>query len=112
VVWQREILLVSKIYSLTRGFAKGELFGLTSQLHRAAVSVPSNVAEGQQRGSDNESKRYLAIALASLAEMDTHLTIARELGYVDRESVRPLAGEILELRRMRYGLKASLTDAR
>ncbi|MGA9117921.1 MAG: four helix bundle protein [Bacteroidota bacterium] len=110
LVWQKGIHLVKDIYALTRGFPKDELFGLSSQLRRAAVSVPSNIAEGQQRRSVNDFKRYLSIALGSLAEIDTQLVVAGELGYTSGEGLRQLQSDICDMRKMLYGLIASLEN--
>jgi len=76
IVWQKAMLLVSEIYRLTQGFPDNEKFGLTSQLRRAAVSVPSNIAEGSGRGSDKDFCRFLYQARGSLTEIETQLLIA------------------------------------
>ncbi|MEO6806013.1 MAG: four helix bundle protein [Edaphobacter sp.] len=80
-VWQRAIQMTLNIYRATAGFPKEELFGLTSQLRRAAVSVPSNIAEGYGRNSRGEYKQFLAMARGSNLEVQTQLLIATELGY-------------------------------
>jgi len=76
IVWQKAMLLVSEIYRLTQGFPDNEKFGLTSQLRRAAVSVPSNIAEGSGRGSYKDFCRFLYQARGSLTEIETQLLIA------------------------------------
>ena len=81
IVWQKAMLLVSEIYQLTQGFPENEKFGLTSQLRRAAVSVPSNIAEGSGRGSDKDFCRFLYQARGSLTEIETQLLIAQQLGF-------------------------------
>lgn len=81
IVWQKSMLLVSEIYRLTQGFPDNEKFGLTSQLRRAAVSVPSNIAEGSGRGSDKDFCRFLYQARGSLTEIETQLLIAQQLGF-------------------------------
>lgn len=81
IVWQKAMLLVSEIYRLTQGFPDNEKFGLTSQLRRAAVSVPSNIAEGSGRGSDKDFCRFLYQARGSLTEIETQLLIAQQLGF-------------------------------
>jgi len=78
-VWKSGIVLVKNIYQLTRSFPKDELYGPTSQIRRAAVSIPSNIAEGHSRGFTKEYLHHLAIALGSLAEVETQLVLAREL---------------------------------
>jgi four helix bundle protein len=79
IVWQRSIDLTMEIYRLTRGFPREEMFGLTSQLRRAAISIASNIAEGQSRGTTGEFIQFLGIARGSNAEIDTQLIIASEL---------------------------------
>ncbi len=108
LVWQKGIELVKEIYVLTRAFPKHELYGLTSQLRRSAVSVPSNIAEGQTRKSSNEFKQFLYIAQSSLSEVDTQIVIAQELDYLEKEAGTKIEAKILELRRMIYALINSL----
>jgi len=81
-VWKRGIKLVKSVYELTSGFPKDEQYGLVSQLRRAAISVPSNIAEGMARKGSRELLRFLNMASSSLSEVDTQLIIAGELGYV------------------------------
>lgn len=83
-MWAASIELVEAVYRLTAGFPDHEQFGLRAQMRRAAVSVPSNVAEGSARGSTAELIRFLYIASGSLAEIDTQLEVARRLGYAQR----------------------------
>jgi len=96
-IWQRGIDFVEQVYRMTRDFPKEELYGLTSQIRRAAVSYPSNIAEGAARSSKKEYVKYLYISLASVSEVETQLMIAQRLGYtkVDHE-----LHEIEALRRM------------
>ncbi|MDP2158364.1 MAG: four helix bundle protein [Nitrospirota bacterium] len=82
-IWVKGIALVKTIYDLTRHFPKNELFGLTSQIQRAAVSIPSNIAEGHTRGHRAEFRQFLFVALGSLAELETQIIIASELCYLD-----------------------------
>jgi len=92
IAWQKAIQLVTDIYKATRQFPKEEIYGLTSQIRRAAVSVPSNIAEGQARLSKLEFKNFLSHARSSLVEVETQLLIARNLGYLSE----PAAGQLLE----------------
>ena len=94
IVWQKSIVLVTKIYSVTKSFPKEETYGLTSQIRRAAVSVPSNIAEGRRRGGETEFRQFLRIAFGSLSEVETQLEIARQLGYV------PVDGSFNEIGRL------------
>src|SRR6266849_4990398 len=82
VVWKKSVALVLSAYRSTQAFPKTETYGLTSQLRRAAVSVPSNIAEGQARLSTGEFKQFLGHARGSLMEIETQILIARELGYL------------------------------
>lgn len=81
-VWKKSVQLVTTVYHLTSGFPKEEIFGLTNQIRRASVSIPSNIAEGAARISDKELIHFLHIALGSHQELDTQLLIARNLGYL------------------------------
>lgn len=91
IVWQKSMELASFIYSLTRGFPREELFGLTNQMRRAVVSIPSNIAEGLSRGTDKEFVFFLRIAKGSAAEVETQLLLSEKPGYInDREIKRAL----------------------
>lgn len=87
-VWQKAIALVDMTYRATRSFPKEELYGLTNQLRRAVVSVPSNIAEGHARQSRAEYKQFIAIARGSLAEVETQLIIANRQGYLTDEDLK------------------------
>ena len=104
-VWQEGIALVEHVYAATRTFPKEELFGLTSQMRRAAVSVPANIAEGSARAGTKELLQYVYIAAASLSELDTHVEIALRLGYLKDDS---LVQEIDELAGLVMGLQAGI----
>lgn len=83
LVWQKAVDLVTEIYRLTRQYPKDELYGITGQLRRAAVSIPSNIAEGQARLSTGEFRQFLGNAKGSLAEVETQLVISGKLDYMD-----------------------------
>jgi len=104
IVWQKGMELAKEIYRLTGKFPSSERFGLVAQLQRAAVSVPSNIAEGQSRRSTGEFRQFLYQALGSLAELDTQLILARELGYLKPDDSRLAASRVEELRRMTHAL--------
>ena len=108
LVWQKAIDLVTEVYALTRRLPKSEIFGLSDQMRRAAVSVPSNVAEGQARQHTREFRQFLHIALGSLAELDTQLVIAHRLKYLTSQDVAKLTESVTELRRMTAGLLSKL----
>ncbi len=81
-VWKKSILLVTLIYDVTKGFPNEEMYGLTNQIRRSAVSVPSNIAEGSARQGDKEFAHFLYISLGSLSELETQLIIANNLNYL------------------------------
>jgi len=107
-VWQKAMDLVVECYRITNKFPRSELYGLTSQLRRAAVSVPSNIAEGRERHHTKEFVQHLAIAYGSLAELETHLQIAQRLNYLDSSQVRQVLEKTSEVGRMLNGLRRSL----
>ena len=103
-IWKRSIKLVEDIYRLTKSFPKEELYGLTSQMRRAAVSIPSNIAEGFTRLHDKEYKQFLYIALGSCSELSTQIIIASRLKYFDNNKIEQLLNEIDEICRMTMSL--------
>ena len=105
LVWQKGIALAKQIYKLTSAFPSEEKFGLISQMRRAAVSVPSNIAEGQARHTSGEFVLFISHAEGSLAELDTQVTLAIELNFVTADHARPCVDFISELRRMLNGLR-------
>src|SRR3984957_10604380 len=108
LVWQKGIALAKTIYKLTAGFPSEEKFGLISQMRRAAVSVPSNIAEGQARHTTGEFVQFISYAEGSLAELDTQLILSSELRFCDRASTTPAFELIDELRRMLNVLRRKL----
>ena len=107
-VWQKAMDLVTLVYRLTKGFPKEEVYGLTSQLRRAAVSVPSNIAEGQSRRSTKEFLNYLSMARGSLSEVETQAEIARRLEYIKEEETLQLKELTRTVGRLLNGLIRSL----
>ena len=97
IVWQKAHRFVLEVYVLTQTFPKAELYGLTSQFRRAAVSIPANIAEGFRKQSRSDKARFLNIAEGSLEECRYYLILARDLGYGDSVILSPLAGEIAKL---------------
>ena len=108
VVWQKAMQLVTDIYLVTESFPKSEMFGLTSQLKRAVVSVPSNIAEGQGRDSNKEFLYHLSVAYGSLMEAETQIRIAVNLSFLDRSKADRLFEHFGEVGRMLNGLSRSL----
>lgn len=103
-VWKQGHAFVLEIYLITKSFPKEELFGLTSQLRRAAISFTSNIAEGFSRRSYKEKLQFYSIALGSLTEIQNQLLIARDLKYIDKESFDRLANVSVALNKMTNGL--------
>jgi four helix bundle protein len=106
--WQTAIELVVEVYRATSLFPKDEVYGLTSQLRRAAVSIPSNIAEGQGRNSTREFLHHLSIAHGSLCEVETQMFIAQRLEYITREEAERLAPLTASVGRLINGLSRSL----
>jgi four helix bundle protein len=108
IVWQKAMELVVACYRVTARFSKSELYGLTSQLQRAAVSVPANIAEGKGRGATGAYLNHLSIAAGSLAELDTHIGVAERLGYIRQTDSQTLTSQLEEVGRILTGLRKSL----
>jgi len=108
LVWQRSVDAVVDVYRFSTRFPRDEMFGLTSQMRRAAVSIASNIAEGQARHSKREFKHFLRNAMGSLAEVETQLQICLRLGYSTNAATQPLQRKFAEIGRMLNGLINSL----
>jgi len=106
--WKKGIDLVTDVYRLTRNLPNAELYGLTNQMRRAAVSIPSNIAEGQGRLSTGEFKQFLGHARGSLYELESQIRIARNLQYLKADETGPLLDRIDEMGRILNGLLKSL----
>lgn len=107
-VWQAAMNLVEKVYRLTRRFPKQETYGLVSQIQRAAVSIPSNIAEGHTREHLKEYLHYLSVAQASLAELETQVEISGRLKYLLSDQLKELLSEVNSLGKQMYALRNSL----
>ena len=108
-VWQAGMDLVERVYQRTQSFPPQEVYGLTSQMRRAAVSVPSNIAEGHTREHTGEYLHHLSMAQASLAELQTQIEIAGRLKYLSAETVHQSLEEATSLSRQLFALRNSLT---
>jgi four helix bundle protein len=108
IVWQKSVDLVEAIYRISQRFPSDERFGLTSQLRRAAISIPSNVAEGQSRGTPRDFNKFLDIANGSLAELETQLIIAARLTYLTNEERDVALSKSAEIGRLLNGLQKSI----
>ena len=108
VVWTRAMDLVEACYKLTKQLPQSEIYGLSSQIRRAAVSVPANIAEGHGRRNPGEYLQHLSIANGSLKELETHLLIARRLNYFAANEIAPALDSCAEIGRMLSGLVQKL----
>lgn len=108
VAWSKSMDLVEKVYDLTKSFPREEIYGLTSQVRRAAVSVPSNIAEGAAGRSSVQFRNYLSVALGSLNELATQLEIAKRIGYLDSAAYEESESMVDECLAVTYGLRKSL----
>jgi four helix bundle protein len=107
-VWKRGISLTTEIYRLVEEFPKIEQFGLSSQLTRATVSIPSNIAEGNARASTKEYIRFLYISLGSSAEVETQLFVAKNINYISEETFDAVVSKVVIIRKMLNSLISSL----
>ncbi|MGA2673687.1 MAG: four helix bundle protein [Terracidiphilus sp.] len=110
LVWQRALQLTISIYRLTQGFPREEIYGLTSQIRRAAVSVPSNIAEGHGRLSTGEYRQFLGVARGSNFELQTQIEIARALGFGDSKLLDEAEGLSFEVGKMISGVLNAIKD--
>ncbi len=108
IVWQKAMVLAKGAYSISDGLPKSEAYGLLSQIRRAAVSVPSNIAEGHGRLTDSQFRHFMGNARGSLYEMQTQLELAGDLGYLDTGQVRELMDQGWEVARLINGLVSAL----
>ncbi|MDD5056056.1 MAG: four helix bundle protein [Candidatus Peribacteraceae bacterium] len=112
LIWQKGIELVDIVYDAADTFPKSELYGLTSQCKRSAVSIPSNIAEGSKRVSDKEFSNFILIAQGSLAELETQIIIALRRKYITQEQGKPIFDRMDELNRMIYSFYKKLVANR
>jgi len=107
-VWQMGMEVAAEVYGVTKGFPREEMFGLAAQLRRAAVSIPSNLAEGHARESTREYLHHISVAQGSAAEVETQLLLATRLGYLESAEPNTLLARVGEIRKMLFGLRNAL----
>ncbi len=109
LIWQKDIVFVKQVYQETTRFPDSERYGLVNQIRRAAVSIPSNIAEGQARQHTGEFRQFLFIALGSIAEVETQIIISKELGFLSDAVSASLQADLLELQKMTRTLASRLS---
>ncbi|EJL67023.1 four helix bundle protein [Flavobacterium sp. CF136] len=110
LIWQKSMALITKIYFSTNNFPKEEIFGLTSQIRRSSISIPSNITEGSGRESDKDFLRFLNISTGSLFEMQTQLEIAKNITYLNQEEFNNLYEDNREVERMLVAFIKKIKD--
>lgn len=111
IVWQKAVQLVVRLYELTKGFPREEIYGLVSQIRRAATSIPANIAEGQGRRLKGEYQHFLGNVRGSLWELDTHIEISFQLGFISEIQYQNTRTMMDEIGRMPNGLMRSISDS-
>ena len=109
-VWQKARVLVKEIYKVTPKFPKEEVYGLTSQIKRSCISIPSNIAEGAGRKSQNDFLRFLDIANGSAFELETQIILAFDLEFISKKELDSIIDDVTEIQKMIYGLKNKLNN--
>ena len=107
-VWHQGIELVTAVYLITKTYPKEEIFGLVSQMRRAAISVPSNIAEGYARGTDREKLHFLRISSGSMSEIETQVMLSLNLGYISQESYKELSEKVTSVWKQLNALISSI----
>ena len=107
-IWKRSRTLVKQIYLITRDFPSDEKYGITSQIRRAAISIPSNIAEGCGRKSEKGLSNFLDMAIGSNCELETQFYLANDLGFINQQKMANLSDEIRQIRRMIIGYQKTL----
>jgi four helix bundle protein len=109
-VWQKSHELTLQLYKITSAFPREELYGLTSQIRRGSASIPSNIAEGCGRNTQTELARFVQIASGSASELDYHLLLARNLGFINQEIYVELGNKVAEIKRMLHGFEKTVSS--
>ena len=110
LAWQKSMNLVVDIYELTKSFPRDEIYGLSSQVRRASVSVPSNISEGAAGRSVSQFRNFLSVAIGSLNEISTQLEIAYRVGYLDKRKLDAIEKQVDDCLALTYGLRKSLRE--
>jgi four helix bundle protein len=105
VIWQKARVLVKDVYELTKSFPESEKYGITSQVQRAAISIPANIAEGAGRGSDKDFLRFLDIATGSAFELETEIILCHDLNIIDEQNCNIILPKIQEIQKMIFSFK-------
>lgn len=108
IVWQKAVDLAEDVYNITKHFPTEEKYGLASQINRCVVSIPSNIAEGAGRNSENEFHHFLGISAGSAFELETQLIIAQRLGYIESEKLKIIVQKVNEVQNMTFGLQKKI----
>ncbi len=108
-IWQKSRVFVKNLFLLTNQYPKDERFELVSQMRRAAISIPSNIAEGSGRNSNKDFRRFLNIAISSAYELETQIIISFDLGYISEEEFNNRSNDIYEIQKMIFGFRKSLS---
>ena len=109
-VWKKSHALTLRVYLVTRAFPSDERYGLTSQIRRAAASIPANIAEGCGRGSQGQMRQFFQVSAGSASELEYHILLARDLEFLDLATFRELEQQVIEVKRMLAGFSKRLTD--
>ncbi|MBE7548636.1 four helix bundle protein [uncultured Candidatus Kuenenia sp.] len=109
-VWKKSMEFVRDIYQTTEQFPKTEIYGLISQMRRASISIPSNLAEGAARKGSKEFKQFINIAQGSISELDTQVELARMLNYIEEKAYKDMIEKLNIISKMLFGLSRSLSD--
>lgn len=110
VVWKKGIELCKMVYKVTEDFPKSEIYGITSQMRRSVVSIPSNIAEGRSRNTTKDFLHFLSISLGSASELETQIEIARELSFITQQKYIDLNSHLVEVSKMIVGLMKKLNQ--
>ncbi len=108
-LWQKSRTLVTEVYKITSGFPEAELYGITSQLRRAVISIPTNIAEGCGRRSNKELKRFLDIVNGSAFELESLLILSSDLSFISETDMKELNAKVDEIQKMIFGFKKSIS---